>query len=88
MAKQNRVTTGTQLARECWDLLRQNREWMKIPLLSAVGVAIVTVIFGVVALIGALIFAPFSNADSPNTIQNGLGLILLFLYYFATYSIR
>ncbi len=87
MAKQNRVTTGTQLARECWDLLRQNREWMKIPLLSAVGVAVVTVVFGIVALVVFLVLSPLSTDNGPSGVQDVVGLILLFLYYFATYSI-
>jgi len=77
-----RVSAGSQLARQCWDLLRQNREWLKIPLLSAVGVTIVTVVFGILS---AFVYAVLGNRSSST--MNAVGIIGLFLYYFATYSI-
>ncbi len=80
------VTTGTQLARECWTLLRQNGEWMKIPLLSAVGVSIVSVVFGIVSILSFGLLSPSSRGDSSGT-TSVLGLVYLFLYYFVTYSI-
>ncbi|HVO41326.1 MAG TPA: DUF6159 family protein [Aggregatilineales bacterium] len=87
MRARNRITTGGQLARQCWDLLRENVEWIKIPLLSSIGVIIVTVIF---AILSALVYAVSgSSADSQNS-GSGLsfvGIVLLFLYYFAMYSV-
>jgi hypothetical protein len=84
----SRTRAGTQVARECWDLLRGNPEWLKIPIFSAVGVAIVTVIFGIISLV---LFGAFSSqsSDSSNSSSGGsiLGFVLLFLYYFATYGI-
>src|SRR4051812_42119121 len=77
-----RVSAGSQLARQCWDLLRQNREWLKIPLLSAVGVTIVTVVFGILS---AVVYAVLGNRASST--MNAVGIIGLFLYYFATYTI-
>jgi hypothetical protein len=81
------MTTGFQLARECWALLRQNGEWMKIPLVSAVGVAVVTFVF---ALFGFIIFGPsFSTSNSQNATSPGgvLGVVFLFLYYLVMYSV-
>src|SRR5258708_18251827 len=86
MNNRTRFTIGRELARECWNLLTQNKEWLKIPLFSAVGVAIVTVIFGIVS---AVVFGKISpSSDSqPSGGQVVIGVVLLFLYYFATYSI-
>jgi len=95
-----RRRAGGEIARECWDLLRANPEWLKIPLFSAVGVAIISVIFGIIALVvfGALIAAsPSAVADTANTYGSSsdsssilysiAGIVLLFLYYFSVYGI-
>src|SRR5579859_2957268 len=81
----NRNRTTTQLIRQCWDLLRQNTEWMKIPLFSSVGVLIVTIIFGILAI---PIYAMTSgNNQNSSSVQTVAGAILLFLFYFVTYGI-
>ncbi|HLY26533.1 MAG TPA: DUF6159 family protein [Aggregatilineales bacterium] len=81
----NRNRTTTQLIRQCWDLLRENTEWMKIPLFSSVGVLIVTIIFGILAI---PIYAMTSgNNQNSSSVQTVAGAILLFLFYFVTYGI-
>src|SRR5260221_461233 len=89
MFNRNRTSTAGALARQCWDLLRQNTEWMKIPLISGAGVAVVTIIFGIVGFIGVMLFGGSSSDSNQNasTIQAIVGVVFLFLYYFATYTI-
>src|SRR5579859_2152823 len=88
MNKRNRVRTGNELARQCWTLLRENTEWMKIPLLSAVGVFVVSIIFGIVYFVFYTVTSHgSSDGQSGSTLQYVGGLVLLFLYYLVTYSI-
>src|SRR5271165_6214052 len=87
MRTRDRMAIGSQLARDCFTLLRQNTEWLRIPLLSSVGVIAVTVVFGILALIGFALFGGSTDSQNSSTTQTILGIVALFLYYFATYTI-
>jgi hypothetical protein len=84
MAKRN-LGTGMELATRCWDLLRNNREWLMFPLISTVGVFAFTVVYALImAVMG--IFRSLSDGQLDGS-QSVMGVILLFIYYLVTYTI-
>jgi hypothetical protein len=90
-----RWVNGAPLARQCWDLLRANPEWLKIPLFSSVGVTIVSIVFGIAGFIlfgllgagGTNAAAAGSRSSDGTTTSSIIGVVFLFLYYLATYTI-
>lgn len=83
-----RSTTGVQVARQCWTLLTENKQWLSIPIFSAVGVAIVTVIFGIIGLVVfTLLSTTTENNQNSSSMMNMAGVILGLLYYFVAYTI-
>lgn len=80
-----RIGTGMELATRCWDLLRNNREWLMFPLISTVGVFAVTVVYTLVmAVLGVFRWLADGRVEGG---QSALGVILLFVYYLITYTI-
>jgi hypothetical protein len=87
----NRFASGSELARECWNMLRENKEWLKIPLVSAVGIAVFSLVYGIISFVIYMALSPSAatvrNSSSSSSTSSVLGVVLLFIYYFVTYGI-
>jgi hypothetical protein len=83
----SRFATGNQLANQCWTLLKENREWLKIPLLSSVAVTVFSIIYGIASTLIVIVAAPSSSDRDSSGVGSILGIALLFIYYLVTYGI-
>ena len=84
----NRIQNGVELTRQSWAALRANPQLLLFPVISLIGMIIVTILFFVpVSATG--IFAALSeqNGRSSGNINQTLFTIVIFLYYFVTYTV-
>ncbi len=84
----NRIQNGVELTRQSWAALRANPQLMIFPVISLIGMVIVTILFFIpVSATG--IFAAVSEQGSRNShnINQTLFTIVIFLYYFVTYTV-
>ena len=84
----NRIQNGVELTRQSWAALRANPQLLVFPVISLIGMIIVTILFFIpVSATG--IFAALSeqNGRSSGNINQTLFTIVIFLYYFVTYTV-
>lgn len=78
-----RISNGIELSRQSWAALRQNPQLLMFPVISMIGMIIVTILFFIPL---AALVPGFVDTTSRNS-SDVVGLIVLFLYYFLTYSV-
>ncbi len=84
----NRIQNGVELTRQSWAALRANPQLLVFPVISLVGMVIVTILF-LVPVSATGIFSALSeqNSRSSGNVNNVLFTIVMFLYYFVTYTV-
>ncbi len=86
MARKGRMRNAKELSKQAWKMLKGNKQLMIFPLISGIGVVLVSILF---IIPEAIIVAPFwakGNFDLP-TPQLVIMAAIIFLYYFVTYTI-
>lgn len=84
----SRIQNGVELTRQSWAALRANPQLMVFPVISLIGMIIVTILFFIpVSATG--IFSAISESSNRNAhdINQALFTIIIFLYYFVTYTV-
>lgn len=79
-----RINNGVELARQSWAALRANPQLMVFPLISGIGVILVTIIFAI-PTVALDIFSSFTGNEGGGS--QAVGFVLAFLYYFVLYTI-
>jgi hypothetical protein len=83
----NRIQNGVELTRQSWAALRANPQLLIFPVISLIGMIIVTILF-FIPLSATGIFASLSQQNGRGSSFNQtLFYIVLFLYYFVTYTV-
>ena len=83
----NRIQNGVELTRQSWAALRANPQLMVFPVISLIGMIIVTILFFVpVSATGIFSALSEQNGRSSN-VSSTLFTIVMFLYYFVTYTV-
>ena len=83
----NRIQNGVELTRQSWAALRANPQLLVFPVISLIGMVIVTILF-FLPLSATGIFAALSEQNGRGSSFNQtLFYIVLFLYYFVTYTV-
>jgi hypothetical protein len=80
-----RINNGIELSKQSWAALRQNPQLLMFPTISMIGMIIVTVLFFIplAALVPGYVDTRSGNSSSSDIVA----LIVLFLYYFLTYTV-
>jgi len=81
----NKITNGLELSKQSWSALRQNRQLIAFPIISTIGLIIITVLLLIpeAALLGPMLAATEEGAESdPSWL---LFLVVLFVYYLIAY---
>jgi hypothetical protein len=84
--QRNRFRAGWGLAGKSWQLVRENKEWIRYPLNSGLVMIGVTIVF-------TILFALFGNGTTINddgtrgSSISAIGIVLLFLFYLVAYSV-
>ena len=76
MAK--KITHGLELSKQSWSALRQNRQLVVFPIISGLGMVVVTILFFIPE---ALAVRPILETPEPSTVQWIVALAILFVYY-------
>ncbi len=86
--RRNRIQNGVELTRQSWAALRANPQLMIFPVISLIGMIIVTILF-FIPISATGIFSALSeqNSRGSGNGSNTLFVIVLFLYYFVTYTV-
>lgn len=73
-----KVKSGIELSKQSWSALRQNRHLIVFPLISGIGMLIVTILFFIPE---AFAFRPLFEAEDPTAGQWIVAFAVLFIYY-------
>lgn len=86
-----KIANGFELTKQSWSALRQNPQLLMFPVISTIGLIIVSILFfiptaalGIPDALSQSARAGESTLDSAQTLG---GAIILFLYYFVTYTV-
>ncbi len=84
----SRIQNGLELTRQSWAALRANPQLLIFPVISLIGMIIVTILF-FVPVTATGIFSALSeqNGRSSGNVNSTVFTILMFLYYFVTYTV-
>ncbi len=84
----NRIQNGVELTRQSWVALRANPQLLIFPVISLIGMVIVTILFFIpVSATGIFSVLSDQNSRSSGNVNNALFTITIFLYYFVTYTV-
>ena len=73
-----KIRSGLELSKQSWSALGQNRQLIVFPIISGIGMIIVTVLFFIPE---AFAFRPILGAEDPTAVQWIMVLLILFFYY-------
>jgi hypothetical protein len=73
-----KIKSGLELSKQSWSALGQNRQLIVFPIISGIGMLIVTILF---FLPEAFAFRPILETEDPTTMQWITALLILFFYY-------
>jgi hypothetical protein len=73
-----KIKSGLELSKQSWSALGRNRQLIVFPIISGIGMIIVTVLFFIPE---AFAFRPILEADDPSAAQWIVAFVVLFLYY-------
>lgn len=76
MAK--KITHGLELSKQSWSALRRNRQLVVFPIISGIGMVVVTILFFIPE---ALAFRLIVETEEPTTVQWIVALAIFFVYY-------
>ncbi len=83
----NRIQNGVELTRQSWAALRANPQLLVFPVISLIGMIIVTILFFIpVSATGIFSALSEQNGRSSN-VSSTMFTIVMFLYYFVTYTV-
>ncbi|MGK7943267.1 MAG: DUF6159 family protein [Microcystaceae cyanobacterium] len=84
-----KVANGVELTKQCWQALQQNPQLMVFPLLSGISLVIVGFIMIIPLFAGGLFLnsGQTSLEGDPSTAEWIFGLIMVFIYYFMSYTV-
>ncbi len=90
-ASMNRISNGWELSKQSWNALRQNPQLLVFPLISLIGMVVVTIVF-LIPIAGAGIFDAVraSAATGSSQVSDGqmtLSAIVGFIYSFVGYTV-
>lgn len=84
----NRIQNGVELTRQSWLALRANPQLLVFPVISLIGMVIVTILFFIpVSATGIFSALSEQNSRGSGNVNNMLFTIMMFLYYFVTYTV-
>jgi hypothetical protein len=81
-----RISNSWELVKASYSVLRSDRELMLFPLMSTIGVIIVTIVFAL-PLWASGILDQVSDSETLSSGQKAIGAVLAFLFYFVMYTI-
>jgi hypothetical protein len=73
-----KIKSGLELSKQAWSALGRNRQLIVFPIISGIGMFIVTVLFFIPE---ALAFRPILEVEEPTAAQWITAVVVLFLYY-------
>jgi hypothetical protein len=71
-----KIKSGLELSKQSWSALGRNRQLIVFPIISGIGMIIVTVLFFIPE---AFAFRPILEADDPTAVQWIVAFVVLFL---------
>ncbi|MCA0457521.1 MAG: DUF6159 family protein [Chloroflexi bacterium] len=84
----NRIQNGLELTRQSWAALRANPQLLIFPVISLIGMIIVTILFFIpITATGILSSIGEQGRRGSGDINQGLFFIVMFFYYFVTYTV-
>lgn len=83
----NRIQNGLELTRQSWTALRANPQLMIFPVISLLGMIVVTILFFVPLTATGIFSAIAEENGRSGDVNSTLFTILMFLYYFVTYTV-
>jgi hypothetical protein len=83
----NRIQNGVELTRQSWAALRANPQLMIFPVISLIGMIIVTILFFIPVSATGIVAAMSDQSGRSSNINQTLFTITIFLYYFVTYTV-
>lgn len=83
----NRIQNGLELTRQSWAALRANPQLLVFPVISLIGMIIVTILFFVPVTATGIFAALAEENGRSNNINTTLFTIVMFFYYFVTYTV-
>jgi hypothetical protein len=73
-----KIKSGLELSKQSWSALGQNRQLILFPVISGIGMLVVTILFFIPE---AFAFRPILEAEEPTAAQWITAFLILFLYY-------
>lgn len=83
----NRIQNGLELTRQSWAALRANPQLLVFPVISLIGMIIVTILFFVPVTATGIFAALAEENGRSNNVNTTLFTIVMFFYYFVTYTV-
>ena len=81
-----RINNGIELTKQSWAALRQNPQLLTFPIISMIGMVIITILFFIPLAAFVPGYVESRSGDGGNS-SDVVALIVLFVYYFLTYSV-
>ncbi|MBA3871480.1 MAG: hypothetical protein H0X30_20235, partial [Anaerolineae bacterium] len=82
-----RIRNGVELTRQSWAALRANPQLLIFPVISLIGMIVVTILFFIPVSATGIISAISEQNGRSGNINQTLFTITLFLYYFVAYTV-
>jgi len=76
-----------RLTKQSWAILSKDKQLLLFPLMSGIGVIFATILFAIPFFASGIVQAVSTENGQPSAGQVILNLVLLFLFYFVTYTI-
>ena len=83
----NRIQNGVELTRQSWAALRANPQLLVFPVISLIGMIIVTILFFIPVSATGIFSALSEQNGRSNNVSSTMFTIVMFLYYFVTYTV-
>ena len=83
-----KINNGFQISRQSWNALVQNKQLIAFPIISGIGMIIVSVLFFIPeVLLAQPVLQAIDAGGEASTMQYAIALVVLFLYYLAVYFV-
>ncbi len=83
-----KMKNGFELSKQSWGALLQNKQLIAFPIISMIGMIIVSVIFFIPeAVLAQPLLQAAGAGDQASVAEYAVALVVLFLYYLAVYSV-
>lgn len=82
------LSLSWEMVKASWQVLKSDRELLVFPLLSTIGLIIITILFAIPIFASGLADSLASNSQSRGVSGSEIvGLVIAFLFYFVTYTV-